>query len=300
MRGFDIEDVLKLFKDGAYLWKYQNCSELFAVIECTNCGHRKAIFTGCGLRICPECSKRRARRLFRRYLRIFRSLLSSRKCILSLLTLTVKNCSTILEGLEKLKKGWEKFRRRKYFANRAYGGIFVIEVKLGRDGRYNLHAHILLLHRWFGVPKLQEVKHLTIPERLKYTKGIRTWRDLLKPQRGLGQIVLSILWENIVGDYVVDIRRVRSLKKGLGYVIKYLLKPPKFPEPEHYVEFLEAFWKQPVLIPFGVVRNFEDDDGFTPTCPLCLNTEFVFVCVCLSVDLGEWLKPPPVGGIDYG
>jgi len=293
-----IDVALQIFKDGAYLWKYQNCKDLFAILECTNCGKRIAIFTGCGLRICPECSKRRASKLYRRYLKIFKSLLG--KGILSLLTLTVRNCDSISQGLEKLKKGWEKFRRRSYFKSRVLGGIFVVEVKIGKDGKYNLHAHILLVHRWFGVPRLQEVKHLRIPERLKYTKGIESYADLLKPRKGIGQIVLSVIWENITGDYVVDIRRVRSLKNGLGYVIKYLLKPPKFPSPEHYVEWLETFWKQPVLIPFGVVRDFEDDEGFKPVCLLCLNTEFIFVCICFSWEINEKVKPPPVGGIDYG
>lgn len=291
-----IESALIVFKDGAYLWKYQNCSDLFAVLECADCGKRKAIFTGCGLRICPECSKRRAKKLYKKYLRIFKAL--SSLGVLSLLTLTVRNSPTIEEGLIKLMEGWRKLKRRKYFLKRVKGGILVVEVKLGKDGRWNLHAHLLIIHRYFGVPNPDEIKSLVIPERLKKTKGIKSNSDLLKPHKGLGQVILSILWENITGDYVVDIRKVRSIKKGLGYVVKYLLKPPKFESPEHYVEWLEAFWKQPLLIPFGCVRNYGDgEESYHPICLLCGSSNFTFVCICLRVDLDYWLKPE---GVDYG
>jgi len=298
--GFIIEEALQVFKNGDYLWKFQNCKDLFAIIECDNCGHRKAIFTGCGLRICPECAKRRGKRLFKRYLRIFSTLLEKLKCRLGFLTLTIRNCNDLKEGLQKLKEAWKRFKRRSYFRNRVYGGIFVIEVKIGRDGKYNLHAHVLILHDWFGLPKEQEVKHLTIPERVVSTKGIKSWRDLLKPQKGIGQLVLSLLWENVSGDFVVDIRSVRSPKKALRYLVKYILKPPEFPEPDHYVEFLEAFWKQPMLIPFGCVLDFDDGDEFKPICPLCGFSEFRFICVCLGWEIEEWFKPPPVECVDRG
>jgi hypothetical protein len=129
-----------------------------------------------------------------------------------------------------------------------------MEVK-GTKGNYNLHIHAVIEHVFFGRPSRREASE-KLPERLTITKGIATKQDLLDySEKDIGQIMLSAIWENITGDPVIDIRRVRSHKDALRYVLKYVTKPPCLETPEDFVEFIMAFSCIPMLKTFGSWYN---------------------------------------------
>jgi hypothetical protein len=126
-----------------------------------------------------------------------------------------------------------------------------MEIK-GTRGNYNLHIHCVIEHKWFGRPSKQEAKQIQIPERLKETKNITSKTDLVRYEgKDIGQITLSAIWEEISGDPVIDIRRIKSAKDALKYILKYVTKPPDLEAPSDYVNFLIAFFGIPMLKTFG-------------------------------------------------
>ena len=292
-----VESALGLFNPN-WLSRYKSCGKVFVGISCSNCGARKAIPITCNVRLCPDCVERRGKRLFKRYLPVVLSIKKKHSdAVLSLLTLTIRNIYNLLIGFKKLQKALHKFFRRSYVRNRVYGGIYVYEVTIDKFGWYHIHVHALILHKLFGVPSNYEVRYLTIPKRLETTKGITSKEDLLKPRKDLGQIILSAIWEEITGDPVLDIRKIRSPKKGLRYVLKYLSKIPKLSSVDQYVEYLRTFENKPILVPFGVFRVKLEVCKLV--CPYCGCSSFIFVTIIYGQDEAELFereKGPPDGG----
>jgi hypothetical protein len=233
--------------------RFSNCGADFVVIECSNCGTRHTLSVNCGLRICQGCTAKRYTKLYSKY----RNLLQSKHPgKLSLLTLTIKNVATLDRNIVKtLIQSFLKFRRRTYVKKRLIGGLWCMEVK-GTAGNYNLHIHAVIEHIYFGRPSRREASQISIPERLAETKGISSRQDLLNySEKDIGQIILSAIWQDITTDPVIDIRRVRSHKDALRYVLKYVTKPPDLEAPKDFVEFLMAFSCIPMLKTFGSWYN---------------------------------------------
>jgi hypothetical protein len=85
---------------------------------------------------------------------------------------------------------FQRLLHRRSFAPRIRGGIYIIEIKY-RESGWNIHLHALI--------------------------------DALF----LKQATISDAWREITGDsYIVDVRRAWSPRKGLKYVLKYMLKAP--------------------------------------------------------------------------
>jgi len=233
--------------------RFANCGTDFVVLECKNCKKLHTFSLNCGLRICKVCTEKRYSKLRKRYGALIRA---KNPRQLSLLTLTIKNVQTLDSNtIHNLIENFVTFRRRRYVQKRLKGGLWCIEIK-GSKGNFNLHIHIIIESKWFGRPTKSEISNISIPERLTTTKGVSSKEDLLNyTGKDIGQIMLSAIWEEIAGDPVVDIRRVRSGKEALKYVLKYVTKPPNLETPEDFVEFLFAFFSIPMLKLFGAWYN---------------------------------------------
>lgn len=246
--GLAIARILRLFNPHL-ADRYENCGTEFVVLECGSCKRLHTCSLNCGLRICETCTKKRWSKLHKKYAPLVRS---KNPRQLSLLTLTIKNIP-ILDSkiIHSLIENFMNFRRRSYVQKRLLGGLWCIEIK-GTRGNYNLHIHAIIEHKWFGKPSKSETFNIKIPKRLTETKGIISTKDLLNySEKDSGQVMLSILWENITGDPIIDIRRIKSSKEALRYVLKYVTKPPCLETPEDMVEFLIAFYTTPMLKLFG-------------------------------------------------
>jgi hypothetical protein len=229
--------------------RYEKCGQDFVVLECRNCHRLHTLSISCGLRICGVCTRKRWSKLHKKYAPLVRSR-NPRQ--LSLLTLTIKNLESLDSNvIHTLIENFVNFRRRIYVKRRLLGGLWCIELK-GSAGNYNLHLHCIIEHQWFGKPTKQEAKQIEIPPRLNETKGIGSKSDLVNYQgKDAGQLTLSAIWEGLSGDPVIDIRRIRSAKQALKYVLKYVTKPPDLEAPEDFVKFLVAFRAIPMIKLFG-------------------------------------------------
>lgn len=243
-----IADLLQPFNESVAS-RFLKCGQDFVVLECNNCKRLHTLSINCGLRICKSCTKKRWSKLHKKYSPLVRS---KNPKTLSLLTLTIKNLVYLDSNvIHRLITHFVNFRRRTYVKNRLKGGLWCIEIK-GTRGNYNLHVHCIIESKWFNKPSMQEAKQISIPERLNKTKNIQSKEDLVKYSgRDIGQITLSAIWENITGDPVIDIRRIKSTKEALRYVLKYVTKPPDLEAPEDFVDFLIAFYSIPMLKTFG-------------------------------------------------
>jgi len=299
-----VESALEVYNPN-WLVRFKNCGKIFVGLRCWNCGKPVAVPTTCKIRVCPSCSKKIASKLFRKYLPLFKGLI--RHGVLSLLTLTIRNVYNMEIGIAKLKKCISEFLKKRYVRKRLVGGVYVIEVKEDENGWFNIHVHFLIIHKYFGRPSKSEIRHLKIPSRLK---GVISKDNLINnsyvyingDKVAVGHVILSAFWEQISGDPVIDIRRVRSPKAGLRYVLKYVLKPPRFSTTEAYVEFLKAFEHKPRVVPLGELRGLVVEEKYELTCDYCGSSSFVFVRLLYEDEIEEFLQwePPPVEGDVYG
>lgn len=107
-----------------------------------------------------------------------------------LITLTLKHSEQSLpDQLKRLYKSFSKLRGKAVWKRSQTGGAFMCEVKLGEDGRWHPHLHIVSEGGW------------------------------------LDQRKLSAAWHEVTGDsWVVDIRLLSRTKDAIGYVSKYITK----------------------------------------------------------------------------
>lgn len=101
----------------------------------------------CNLRTCKKCSKRRQRRIGRKYYPFLSNLPQNRIYKLRFLTISPKNYKNLEYGLEHIKKSFLKFLRRKYIKDRIYGGFYVLETK-GKEGNWNIHLHAIIYSKY--------------------------------------------------------------------------------------------------------------------------------------------------------
>lgn len=179
----------------------------------------KARFCG-NATVCPVCSKRRGYLAATRYHpRILGSLAAHEESVLAMLTLTLENQDNLRAGLELLATAWRAFTMRgnRYRSNpdknpysesvKILGSVRSYEVKRARDIRFwhpHLHAAVILTEY-------------------------------------IDREALSAEWRKLTGgSFIVHVRRIVDLRKGLKEVLKY---PCKFGElsAEDHVRVWRAF-----------------------------------------------------------
>ncbi len=218
----DKETIIEALNDaGMYIeaYKLQNCMKDGLLVRCDKCGRQIYVHRRCDLRICPNCSPRYSRMLFRKFFPFVGKLMANkRRYTLKFLTLTVRNTRELSgESIKNLFKNARKLMRQFFDQRIGAGALAVLEV--GRS--LNLHIHVLV----YGPFVLQER--------------------------------LSSRWAEITGgSFVVDIRMAKGKPKGvLNYVLKYITKPCSFDAPNHYAEYLGALKGVRRVHTFGIFYN---------------------------------------------
>lgn len=101
----------------------------------------------CDLRICPKCAERHATALKEKYLPHIKKSKKARSIYsygLRFLTLTIPNQEDIHKGITLLYEGITRLRRRSYFKKNVNAGLGAIEMKIGFDNKWNIHAHLII------------------------------------------------------------------------------------------------------------------------------------------------------------
>lgn len=139
----------------------------------------------CRSRWCVPCGVARARRLA--------AAISPRLKLgdTRFFTFTLRHTDTPLrDQVTRLLKCFNKLRREKCWKNTQRGAAAFVEVKIGRDARWHVHLHVLA------------------------NGGFCPVRDL------------RAAWQKVTCDsFVVDVRRPRSIREVVNYVVKYVTKP---------------------------------------------------------------------------
>lgn len=183
--------------------------------------------------LCPLCAIRRASKMTSAYLDRLRVIQASDSDIKPyLITLTVKNCESLVECFNHIKDAHTQMvnarrqashgRRSTIEMNKALGGVWAYEVKKGKNsGLWHVHIH--------GIWLCKE----------------RPWETRLSDD-----------WHEITGDsFVVDVRPVND-EKGFIEVLSYAVKFSTMSIEENFEAY--KFLKEKRLInSFGIFRGVE-------------------------------------------
>ncbi len=176
---------------------------------------------------------------------------SGRLCFL---TLTNKNTPTLEAGLSKVKKDFAQFKRTKAFKKHIKGYFGGFDYTFNpKTNDFHVHLHLIVLRGSF-------------------------WE----------QSQISDAWREVTGDsFIVDIREVKNIHKGVKELCKYVVKPVdllKMPD-EKFKEVVEMKKGTRMFISGGCFYNVkldadgepDDDFGFNQfsdlkegdDCPFC-------------------------------
>lgn len=167
------------------LQRWDNCGACAVIEESKSTGKIRITCWHCHDRLCMPCQRRRSQALKDA---IDYNAQGGR---LRFVTLTEKHVPEPLKNqLKDLREDFAKLRRSKLWKENVRGGISSVEVKLGDDGLWHVHLHLILEGNY------------------------------------IDQEELSTAWFNATGDsHIVDIREVTNLDKASHYITKYITKP---------------------------------------------------------------------------
>jgi hypothetical protein len=164
------------------------------------------------------------------------------------LTFTLKHNDTPLaDQLDRLYLAFRTLRRRPLWRTQVTGGAMFLEVKVGKDGRYHPHLHVLAEGGW------------------------------------IDQKALSADWLAVTGDsFIVDVARVDDPGHRARYVTKYATKPADstiIRDPAKLDEFLIAIKGRRLYQPFGNWRALlADVDASEPPRPMTSLGSIYTIC----------------------
>jgi hypothetical protein len=209
--------------------RMKQCCSLFKHRTCGSHTIKSYPTFRCKKLYCPDCAAERAARLSNQTEAKIREVMKTNSGRLCFLTLTIKNTPTLEAGLAKMKKSFAQFKRKKAFKEhiKGYFGGFENPYKTREKG-FNVHLHLLVLRGKF-------------------------WN----------QSDISDAWREATGDsFVVDIREVKDVYKGVRELCKYVVKPVDLltmPD-EQFREVVEMKKGTRMFISGGCFYNVKLDD----------------------------------------
>jgi hypothetical protein len=210
--------------------RMKQCCSLFKVTTCGTHTVKCYPTFRCKKLICPDCASERAARLSRQTEAKIREVMKTNSGRLCLLTLTIKNTPTYDGGLSKLKKDFAKFKRKKEFKQHIKGYFGAFECTCNsKTGDFHVHLHLIVLRGKF-------------------------WN----------QSDISDTWREVTGDsFIVDIREIKDVHKGVKEVCKYIVKSTdlmKMPD-EKFREVVKMKKGTRMFISGGCFYNVKLDDA---------------------------------------
>lgn len=278
-----IAEILNFSGEHKKAFRFQGCQIHAVKVQCKNdrCKpYPRPLFfqpLKCELRICPVCGFFYAKKVIPRIRKmILKKLDLSSKRRLMFLTLTKKKSPEILrekvpgfmgndevdvevvsrirkfgitpEGIKEFFVCVRKFINLFYPKKEKQGAVGVLEV--GPSG--NLHCHLLVYGNYYPKADLKQE------------------------------------WYRITGDsYILDVKEIKDVNKGVGEVSKYIYKPPTYFELEDYADYLLAITGIRRIHTFGIFYNFSSEISDKlkkqQICPYCgWSLEW------LGMELGGW------------
>jgi hypothetical protein len=168
----------------ARLDRWDGCGSLAVVQRNIVDGKLRVVHARCKDRFCRVCSERKRRSQVARLLGLVQDV-----GMVRMITLTLRHTDDPLNvTLDRLYACYRRLRQRTAWTDNVSAAAAACEVKIGDDGRWHAHLHILAMGRYW-------------PHHL-----------------------LSAEWLAVTGDSrIVDVRAMKDLK-AVGYVAKYLAK----------------------------------------------------------------------------
>lgn len=191
----------------------------------------------CHDRLCQPCMASRRRDI----MQIVKNNTKGKRARFVTLTLAHSDAS-LKDEMRRLRKSFTKLRRSKLWRTYVEGGICVPETKIGKDGKWHHHMHMVTTGEY------------------------------------LDQAALSKAWQQATGDsVVVDIQFCSKLEETVWYITKYVTKPIDqtiLEEPDKLIEFVDAIKGTRCFQTFGDwVSDAEDhedpnENDWKPICTI--------------------------------
>ncbi len=203
--------------------KLRRCHSRLSVLTCGR--HIAQIIPNftCEFRLCPDCGRRRSRKLQNKYLPMMRAFLRNRRITPVHLVLTqTHRKETRKQSAKRIKDAFVKLQRRAFWKEFFKGGTWSLEFTKDKNGLHHTHLHIVGFRRkFFDI-------------------------ELLRGE-----------WLAVTGDsHVLNLKPILDIATGLREVVKYVSKPLDIRR--FGAEDLREFLKLKNMRMFGTFGEFRD------------------------------------------
>jgi diadenosine tetraphosphate (Ap4A) HIT family hydrolase len=211
--------------------KLRRCHSRLSVLTCGR--HIAQIIPNftCEFRLCPDCGRRRSRRLQNKYLPMMRAFLRHHHVTPVHLVLTqTHRKETRKQSAKRIKDAFTKLHRNSFWKEFFKGGTWSLEFTKDKNGLHHTHLHIIGFRRkFFDI-------------------------ELLRSE-----------WLAVTGDsHVLNLKPIQDIAAGLREVVKYVSKPLDIRR--FGADDLREFLKLKKMQMFGTFGEFRDFcTGFDPS-----------------------------------
>jgi hypothetical protein len=234
--------------------KLERCHSRLSVLTCGRHIARIIPNFTCEFRLCPDCSRRRSRKLQNKYLPAMSAFMLHRRVTAVHLVLTqTHRKENRKQSAKRIKDSFTKLQRRGFWKEHFKGGTWSLEFTKDRNGLHHTHLHIIGFRRkFFDI-------------------------ELLRGE-----------WLAATGDsHVLNLKPIKDIAAGLQEVVKYVSKPLDIRRfgAEDLKEFL-GLKNMRMFGTFGEFRDFckdfepSDNDGDEVTDLESLVRDLVEGCAC--------------------
>jgi hypothetical protein len=240
--------------------KLDRCHSRLAVLTCGRHIARIIPNFTCEFRLCPDCGRRRSRKLQNKYLPMMRGFMLHHKVTPVHLVLTqTHRAETRKQSAKRIKDAFTKLQRREFWKEFFKGGTWSLEFTKDKNGLHHTHLHIIGFRRkFFDI-------------------------ELLRDE-----------WLAVTGDsYVLHLKPIQDIATGLREVVKYVSKPLDIRR--FGADDLKEFLGLKNMRMFGTFGEFRDfckdfepsDSGAAVSDLESLSRDLVEGCACPHPQCGE-------------
>jgi hypothetical protein len=172
--------------------KINRCHSRISVLTCGRHIARVIPNFTCEFRLCPDCGRRRSRKIQNKYLPMMRGFMLHNKVTPVHLVLTQTHREeSRKQSIKRIKDSFTKLQRRVFWLDHFKGGTWSLEFTKDKNGFHHTHIHIIGFRRkFFDI-------------------------ELLRGE-----------WLAVTGDsHVIHLKKVEDIATGLREVVKYVSKP---------------------------------------------------------------------------
>ncbi len=172
--------------------KIERCHSRISVLTCGRHIARIMPNFTCEFRLCPDCGRRRSRKLQKKYLPAMSAFMLHNKVTPVHLVLTqTHRKENRKQSAKRIKDSFTKLQRRGFWKQHFKGGTWSLEFTKDKNGLHHTHLHIIGFRRkFFDI-------------------------ELLRGE-----------WLAVTGDsHVIHLKRIEDIATGLQEVVKYVSKP---------------------------------------------------------------------------